>query len=820
VKYTTKDIGDILAPATAKLHSVTFIEEVSIDSRTIINPSKTLFFALAGTWRDGHEFVEHAYDQGVRSFVVSSLASSDQYPEANFFIVKNVLKALQKLAKYHATCFPNLKKIGITGSNGKTIIKEWLYQMIYDLFHVVKSPKSFNSQIGMALSLLNIESTHQVGIFEAGISRVGEMKHHTEMLHPTIGVMTNLGSAHDEGFSSRAEKLAEKMQLFLGVQTLIYCTDHMEIDTYVTSVLSTLTTLTWGSSKQANIRILANSVRHNIRNIRVQYEQEEVVLQLRYIDYTSYENAMHCVAIMCHLGLSLAEIKVRLLRISGLHMRMEMTSGIHQSILINDAYSADLDALQVALDFASQQAGERSKMAILSAFDQSGQDEELVFKKILEQLRHYGFKELIYLSDRIHDAKNAALRVTFFPSKAALMEKIPTLDFTRKVILIKGARKFGLEDISDRLSDNGHSATLQINLNALENNLRAYRKYIHSDSGVIAVVKASAYGTGSAEVAQLLERNEVDYLAVAFADEGIKLRRAGIQTDIMVFNPDPTSLAEIIRYQLEPEVYGFDQLQQIISYCQQNDEKIDIHLKLDTGMHRLGFLKSDIPQLCTTLANSDQIRIKTVFSHLASSEDPKDDAYTYRQFEAFDEMFDSVCKGLNIKPKRHILNSGGISRFADRQYDFVRLGIGLYGIDANPEMYSSLQKVHSLSASLIQVKRLKKGQSVGYNRQTILDRDATIGIVNIGYADGVLRHLGNNNYSFMIQGQPVPILGNVCMDVTIVDLTSITEARVGMPVVIFDQNHPIEEMAKAGMTIPYEILSRISERVKRRFVKE
>jgi alanine racemase len=488
--------------------------------------------------------------------------------------------------------------------------------------------------------------------------------------------------------------------------------------------------------------------------------------------------------------------------------------------LINDAYSADLDALQMALEFVEQQAGNRDKMAILGAFDQSGKEEHFVFRKIVEHLTNFGFKELIYISKQKFDVGKESIQVQFYTSKAELLDHIQKINIRQKVVLIKGARHFGLEGLSAELSERGHSATLQINLNALEQNLRVYKKYLKDHVGIIAVVKASAYGTGSSEVGQLMQRNGVHYLAVAFADEGIILRQAGISSDIMVFNPDLTSMPDIIRYRLEPEVYDFGQLEEIIRYSNQNEVYVNIHLKLDTGMHRLGFLKDDVLHLRSLLAGAQYVKVKTIFSHLASSEDEADDAYSERQFGLFDEMYTKLTSSLKYEPKRHILNSGGISRFPNRQYDYVRLGIGMYGIDNNPEIQPHLRKVHRLNASLIQVKKMKKGDSIGYNRKTILDEDKTIGIVNIGYADGVMRNLGNGHYAFQILGREATILGNVCMDLTIVDLSNVPEAEVGDNVVVFDDNKPIEQFASAAGTIPYEILSRISDRVKRKFVRE
>ncbi len=820
VNYTAKEIGKILDYSNLEGIFDLPVQEVSIDSRTLITPSKALFFALPGEMHDGHQFIDNAYSRGVRNFVVLQSNLPEQYPEANFFVVNDVLSSLQKIATHHQESFPQLKKIGITGSNGKTIIKEWLYQMLHDVYHIVKSPKSYNSQIGMALSLLGIENNHELGIFEAGISRKGEMTSHLKMLDPDIGLITNIGGAHDLGFSSRQEKLEEKMILFKDVETLIFKKDDDLINAYIQSKYASKDQFTWGNDDNADLQILTDRIERGNRYISLKFKEESTEIKLRFSDQASFENCMHCIAIMLFLGLSMNDIKLRINKVSGLHMRMEMTSGMSQSIIINDAYSADLDALQIALEFVKQQAGNRDKLAILSAFDQSGKDELFVFNKILDHLDNYGFKDLIYISKQVFVVENKSINVQFYYSKEDLLDHVDTLNIRQKAILIKGARQYELEKISDRLSEKGHSAALHINLNALEHNLRTYKKYLNDGVGLIAVVKASAYGTGSLEIAQLLERNGVNYLAVAFADEGISLRRSGIETDIMVFNPDLSSLPDIVRFRLEPEVYNLLQLKQIAEYTRQNNVTIHIHLKLDTGMHRLGFLDEDLKDLCEVLSTNDKVVVKTIFSHLASSEDANDDEYTQGQFRSYDKMYGQIAEALGVNPKRHILNSGGISRFPAHQYEYVRLGIGMYGIDNNPDINSSLRKVHQLNASLIQIKKLKKGNSIGYNRKTILDQDKTIGIVNIGYADGVMRNLGNGHYSFKILDKEAKILGNVCMDVTIVDLSNIPNARVGDNVVIFDDDHAIENLALTAGTIPYEILSRISTRVSRKFIYE
>ncbi|MFT6335441.1 MAG: alanine racemase [Saprospiraceae bacterium] len=819
MKYQISEIAKILEADSFNLTVESTIKAVSVDSRQISSARYTLFFALPGAMSDGHTFISDAYDFGVRNFVIIDESYNGKYSDANYIVVADARSSLQKLATCHRASFPNLKKIGITGSNGKTIVKEWLYQMLHDKFVIVKSPKSYNSQIGMALSLLAIEDYHEVGIFEAGISQKGEMINHLHMLQPDIGLITNIGHAHSEGFDSNAEKASEKMLLFDSAKTIIYRTNFSEISKAYNKECRETETLTWSTLGKADIVVDINSVTNQNRKIGFEYKGKKHLLIFHLIDLPSFENILHCITLMLHLGIEPSEIQERINRVSGLKMRLEMQTGIQNTIVVNDAYSAEIDSFSMGVEFLRQQAPERKRLAIISAFDQSGMDEEQVFEQIVRIARMWGLSELIYISENEFSIDTQEIKISFYKSKEALLDDLDNIPLRDRGILIKGARKYKLEDINRRLIEKSHSAELSIDLNALEQNLRVYKSYLKPNTGIIAVVKASAYGSGSEEVARLLERNGADYFAVAFADEGITLRLTGIKTPIMVLNPDVTSLADIFRYGLEPEIYSLSQLKKVIEFSNQSSDVLPIHIKLDTGMHRLGFQENDLAKVVKLIQNK-KIEVKTVFSHLASSEDANDDAYTIGQFDLFDSYYESISLALNVKPARHILNSGGISRFPERQYDYVRLGIGLYGIDNNPEIGELLTKVHKLSASLILIKELKSGESVGYNRKTILDKDTRIGIINIGYADGVMRNIGNRNYSFMLNGTEAPILGNVCMDLTIVDLTNVPDPVIGDDVIIFDDKHGIEQLSKAAGTIPYEILSRISSRVQRKFLRE
>ncbi len=820
MNYQISEIADILNVTIGKQSADHTIKAVSVDTRQISSASATLFFALPGTMSDGHKYVKNAFDSGVRNFVISKHEFVIDAEEANFLMVDNVLVALQKLATHHRTLFPNLTRIGITGSNGKTIVKEWLYQMLHDRFVIVKSPKSYNSQIGMALSLLTIEDYHEIGIFEAGISQKEEMKNHLKMLQPDIGIITNIGHAHSDGFDSDEEKTKEKLILFDSTDTIVYRQDFDLINDWVREEFAEKSLYRWSIDDTGEVNVTDHKIADQYRSITIQYKDQEYTIRFHMIDLASFENMMHCITLMLHLGVPPDELQSRINRVSGLKMRLEMQSGIHNSIIINDAYSADLDSFDRGVEFLKQHSPRRNKMAIVSAFDQSGMNEYDVFGAIVRSCEMFDVSELFYISDNEFEFDTKSVNVTFYKSKAAFLDDLQNLEIRNKGILIKGARKYKLEDVSRRLLQKSHSAVLSIDLNAIEHNLRIYKSYLKNDAGIIAVVKASAYGSGSEEVARLLENNNVDYLAVAFADEGVSLRLAGIKLPIMVLNPDMNSLAEIYKYRLEPEIYSLDQMKRLVDFSHKSDKELSIHIKLDTGMHRLGFQREDMIELASLIKNSVNIKVKTIFSHLASSEDSADDDYSQKQFKDFEAYYSIITDGLNYTPKRHILNTGGITRFPNQQYDYVRLGIGLYGIDQNQEVKGQLLKAHKFSASLIQIKQLKKGKSVGYNRKTVLDKDTKIGIVNIGYADGLIRNLGNRKYSFIINGKKAPILGNVCMDLTIVDLSLVPDPIVGDEVILFDNEHQIEDMATSAGTIAYEILSTVSGRVKRKFVRE
>jgi len=815
--YALSSIAAIVKGTKSKIVSDLLVKHICIHTDDITLPLETVFAAMPGALSDGHEYIAKAYKLGVRSFIINDEKYMLPFTDAGYILVENVLSSLQKLAQYHRAQF-DIPIISITGSNGKTIIKEWLYQMLFEDEAIVKSPKSYNSKIGVPLSLFQIGKQHTLGIFEAGISQVGEMQTLAEMIKPTIGIFTNIGTAHDEGFDSRAEKITEKGALFQDAGAIIYCHDHEPIAHYIASTYKKTKLLGWSTSDESSYLYLSNKTftKKNV-TLDISFNGEHDQYDFHLTDNSSIENIMHCITYMRYAGLSSTDIKRKIALVSGLEMRLEMKAGVYGSTIINDAYSADLSALKIALDFMQKQSPNREKGLIISKLEQSGMSESAAVKEISHLANHYGLKTVYYISNYTGDLPTCFYNYT---SKRELLDKLTEEDIANKAILVKGARSAMLEEVVARLSYRGHSTTLTIDLDALAHNVRTYKELLEPNTEIIAVIKAGAYGSGPVEVARLLQQNGVTRLAVAFVDEAVLLRKQGVTMPIIVFNADINSLPDVYKYDLQLEVYGIEQLQQLRNSTNAHNHSINIHLKLDTGMHRLGFTERQLEEAINILKSSPLLCVETVFSHLAGSESATDDKYTQVQFKTFDRMYTHLCGELNISPKRHILNSSGITRFAERQHDMVRLGLGLYGIDSGGVISHKLKKVHTLVSSLLQVKMLNKGDSVGYNRNTILQKDTLTGVINIGYADGLMRNLGNGKYAVKIGEQFAPIIGNVSMDLIIVDLSLVVKPTVGIDVIIFDESHSLESLATAANTIPYEIMSRISERVERKYIRE
>ncbi len=820
--YSAEEIAKILNADTHLLSDKDMeIRHLAMDTRKLNQPAETLFFALSGSMHNGHDFLNEALDKGVKNIVVeknSGLISG----HVNVFLVTNSLKSLQKLAAYHKSRFSELCTIGITGSNGKTTIKEWLYQLIQEK-QVVKSPKSYNSQTGVPLSLWQIKEGDQIGIFEAGISTINEMSSLEEMIKPDIGLFTTLGDAHAEGFHSLAEKLDEKLILFKDSQIIIHEEDDLIVSMAIKEMYPNKKILSWGKDENASLFKVLEIHKSNYQSrITIFYNGLSHSFTIPFSDTASIENTLHCTAVLLVLGYAIHDITERLHKLQNIPMRLEMKNGIQNSILINDTYNADLQSFKIALEFLTQQAGAKEKVVIISDFLQTGLKEDELNHQLAQHIHDHNISHIIGVGQNVaHLEKFLDPFILFNAVKSTqeLITKLAEYRFENKAILVKGARAFQLEKVIQALSDKAHTATLETDLQAIEQNLKVFSQHLNVNTQIIAVIKASAYGSGSEELARFLEFKKVAYLAVAFIDEGVQLRKAGVLLPIIILNPDRNGVTDMIKHRLEPEVYSLEQLEEIIALTGTEPHKFIIHIKLDTGMHRLGFMDEDFNMLCELLGQyKNQIEVKSIFSHLSSSEDSDDDEYTHLQALSLNRYYDNIVKVLGYKPLKHILNSSGIIRFPEYHFDLVRLGLGLYGIDSTEELGPKLEKVHTLKATVVQIKNIRATDFVGYNRKGRPKSDGKIAVINIGYADGLMRMAGNGKYSVRIHGIDYPIIGNVCMDLTIIDVGNSMAIKTGDEVIIFGKNKPIEILAKVCQTIPYEVLSRISPRVKRLYI--
>ncbi len=815
MSYNIDNINQILHGDLITEGVKTKINHLLTDSRKLIFPAETLFFALTTSRRDGHEFVPTLYEKGVRNFVVSRMPGSNSPADANFIIVPDTLKALQEIARVHRHRF-DIPVIGITGSNGKTIVKEWLSQLLEPEYQVVRSPASYNSQIGVPLSLWLMHSKHQLGIFEAGISRVGEIAALQAMIDPAIGILTNIGAAHAEGFGSREEKIKEKLKLFVNAGLLVYRTDDQLTDTLVKTILSPTTSLLgWGHDASAALRI--NSIQHAGTQTHVQANWKEATYLFRipFTDNASVENAIHCCCLLLHFGYSAEVINARLQKLIPVAMRLELKSGINGSSVINDSYSSDLSSLRIALDFLSQQKQHAKKTVILSDILESGQEGESLYGEVAALLSQHQIDRLIGIGEAIGKHSFGSIpEKTFYRSVEDFRNNFDKLAFRDETILIKGARVFELESIDSLLQQKVHQTVLEIDLNAIVHNLNEYRKRLAPTTRVMAMVKAFSYGSGSFEIANLLEFHKVDYLAVAYADEGVALRQAGIRLPIMVMNTDEAGFDVLLQHKLEPDLYSREILQAFGDYLSARGiEQFPVHLELETGMNRLGFNKDDLPFLVSALAGR-RFKVKTIFSHLAASEDPHYDDFTMEQAQRFTRLTAEVENMLGYTVIKHLANSSGSSRHADLQFDMVRIGIGLYGLDSGMEP-GVLREVPRLKSTIAQLKPISSEETVGYGRRGKVQRDSLIATVRIGYADGYVRKLGNGQGKMMVKGVVAPVIGSVCMDMTMIDVTDIPGVAVGDEVIIFGEGISVKTVAHWAETIPYEILTGISQRVKR-----
>lgn len=826
--YALKELAEVLgaelylgAPESSNIaHLIT-------DSRKVVSPDLSLFFAIKGDRRDGHDFIKDLLDNGVRNFVVSNIECKKIFPEANFIFVEHPLLAMQQLATWHRKKF-DFPVVGITGSNGKTIIKEWLYQLLREDYNIVRSPKSFNSQIGVPLSVWQIESQNNFGIFEAGISQAGEMSHLEKMIQPNYGIFSNIGTAHDENFDDRIDKIREKLLLFTNCNNLVYCKDYLGIHEQILNsgiIKSTTTFFTWSRRLKSDLQIGRISKQEHETEIQGIFNKDFINIRIPFTDEASIENAINCWALLLMMNMSPSIIAERMELLSPVAMRLEMKEGINNCSIINDSYNSDLGSLTIALDFMNQQKQQIKKTIILSDILQSGRDETELYKEVSALLLKKQITKLIGIGPALN--RQAALfniSKSFYPTTEDLLNDLNYNDFSNETILIKGARSYGFERISKALQQKAHETVLEINLNAVIHNLNLFRSRLKPSTKLMVMVKAFSYGSGSFEIANVMQFHRADYLAVAYADEGVELRKAGITLPIMVMNPEEQSFDAMISYKLEPDIYSFRILNHFTEALKRRAvdssfTKFPVHIEIDTGMHRLGFEKAELSELIMRLKNNKYLKIASVFSHLVASDESNHDAYTKTQVESFIEIADTLQSHFNYPILRHILNSSGILRFPEAQLDMVRLGIGLHGIASTAHEQRQLQMVASLKTTISQIKQVKAGETIGYSRKGVAQKDMTIGTVGIGYADGLNRKLSNGIGKMLVLGKEVPIVGSICMDMTMIDITGL-QAKEGTEVIVFGQDYSIIDIAKALDTIPYEVLTGVSERVKRVYFHE
>ncbi len=798
----------------------TVVRWLLTDSRSLCFPEETLFFALRTKRNDGHRYIDDLYSRGVRSFVVEKLPAQ-QHPNANYLQVPSTLAALQRLAERHRDEF-NIPIVGITGSNGKTMVKEWLYQLLLPSQRIVRSPRSYNSQIGVPLSVWLLNEQTEIGIFEAGISQPGEMMALHDIIQPTIGVLTCLGSAHQENFRSLEEKCLEKLELMRDTQVLVYPSDTGVVSRCIRRQHYQGERIGWSRTDQQAPMYIKQVSDSTVTYV---YKGEEGSYSIPFIDEASIDDSITCATVALYLGVTPEQIAERMPNLEPIAMRLEVKEGQRGCTLINDAYNSDINSLGIALDFMSRRPEQqgRSRTLILSDIDQSGESPEELYKEVSDLCVKRGITKLIGIGTEI-SAQAAVFQVAekfFFATTQDFLTSSAYRQLRQEFILLKGSRRFGFEHISEQLEQKVHETILEVSLGAVVDNLNYYRSLMQPDVKMVCMIKADAYGAGAVEIAKTLQDHRVDYLAVAVADEGVVLRKAGITANIMVMNPEMTAFKTMFEYDLEPEVYSFRLLDALVKAARKEGiTGWPVHVKLDTGMHRLGFNvgeQSEIPELISRLKQQQAVIPRSVFSHFVGSDSDDFDAFSARQFQLFDEASRQLQAAFSHKILRHMDNSAGIEHFPQRQMDMCRLGLGLYGV--NPRTNEMLSTVSTLKTTILQLRHVKAGDSVGYSRRTVLERDSVIGAIPIGYADGLNRHLGNRHGYCLVNGQRAEYVGNICMDVAMIDVTDI-DCHEGDSVEIFGKELPVTVLSDTIDTIPYEVLTGVSNRVKRVYFQD
>ncbi|WP_192347454.1 bifunctional UDP-N-acetylmuramoyl-tripeptide:D-alanyl-D-alanine ligase/alanine racemase [Algoriphagus sp. Y33] len=794
-------------------HDELLISQIAIDSRQILHSEKTLFVALRGAKADGKDFIPQLIESGVRTFLVHLDFDELEFSDFCFIKVTDTRRALQLLAQYQRELFSK-PVVSIAGSNGKTIVKEWLGQILGQKYAVAKSPKSYNSQVGVPLSIFGIEGYHQVAILEAGISRAGEMAVLEEMIKPNLGIFTNLGTAHQEGFENPEAKLNEKLSLFVGSNYLIYCRDQQKVSEQIEAMFSSEKLVGWsdrsGAEFTRSVKVKANGA----RLILMKSDLTTHTFQVPFTDTASLENITHVIVAAMTLGQSVEAIQEGISHVKSVDMRLTLKPGINDSLLIDDTYNNDLAGLKVALDFMQQQRPKRRKILILSDLLQQGSPEK-IFGEIAELIKKYEFDQLYGVGSEILFLKKV-FPETFigFRSTAELLKNLDPETFQNDLILVTGARIFGFEDVVNQLQQRIHGTTLEINLNALTHNYNFYRKLLSPTTKVMVMVKAFAYGGGAVEIANQIQTMGANYLGVAFSDEGVALRKQGIKLPIMVLNTMQESFGLCSEFDLEPVVFSPEIFESLGSWCSIRKKKMKIHLDLDTGMRRLGFEKKHLSTLRSLIQSNPQLEIASIYTHLVGADEEVHRKFSLVQLADFEEMRSEVLDVLSYQPLIHALNSAGIVAFPEYQFDMVRLGIGLYGVEVTGKHELALRAISTLKTTISQIKELAPGETIGYSRKGVLSSGGKIATLAIGYADGYDRRFSNGKGYVLINGQKAHIIGNVCMDMCMVDVTGM-EVKVGDDAIIYGEKISLKELADQIGTIPYELLTNISTRVKR-----
>ncbi len=814
MNYTTQQIAEITGAELIGEPNLT-VRNIAFDSRTIYSNINTAFVAINTFKNSGEKYIQAAVEKGIRIIIAEHYRP--EMPGITWIIVKNSIAFIQKLAQYHLQQY-HLQTIGITGSNGKTIVKEWLYQSLFEKFSTVKSPKSFNSQIGLPISLLGINKNHQLGIFEVGISKPGEMDVLEKIFSPQIGVLTYIGSAHLSNFTNEEELVNEKIKLFKDSETIIFNGDNELVFNKINSLYSSKKLISFGLNTRNNVRIKND---HNNKNsdLLFKYFDEEFLIPIKQRDEATLSNALCVVAVLKEFHFTNSDIVQKLNQLKAVEMRLESVNGLRNNLIINDSFNLDLDSLKIAFQFIKEY--NKSKKSLILTDFAEGKDADQLYSEVAELTNQQNFNKIFLIGEEITKKADLFSPETYtFNNTKELIESHLLNQIENELILLKGARKFEIEKVKTDLELQKHDTVLEVNLNAILHNINVHKAMLKPETKMMAMVKAYSYGLGGYEIAEFLQHHHIDYLGVAYADEGVNLRKEGITAPIMVMNPEQHSYDIIIDYNLEPEIYSFRVLdlfnQQLVR--KGIHQKFPIHIKLETGMHRLGFKTDELPELIEKL-KSMNVTVQSIFSHLSSADDPSEDEYTRKQIRIFDQNSSTLVDGLGYRPIRHILNSAGITRYTDYQFDMVRIGIGMVGISPEPSVQKQLRRAVTFKTVISQISEVCAGDSIGYNRRYKTEKDTRIATIPVGYADGIPRLIGNRVGNVGINQKLRPIVGNICMDMMMIDVDN-AAVNEGDEVIIFNGTPSLEEFSSYCQTIPYEVLTSISRRVKRIYIKD